>query len=125
MATRRSRPGDRPAFSERCPRRRRHPLRRPLNWPRYLKERKLAEGTVAYYWYPHPRDIEAGFATHCEPLGQDYAEAIQRAAKLNAHLDAWRHGRSGVKDLDIPARYGSVIWLFERYRRSPAFERVS
>ena len=90
-----------------------------------MKERKLATGAVAYYWYPHARDIEAGFATHCEPLGQDFADAIARATLLNAHLDSWRHSRGSIKDLDATLRFGTVTWLFERYRRSPAFERVS
>jgi integrase len=44
---------------------------------------------------------------------------------LNAHFDSWRNGRHSVKDLDLGPRFGTMAWLFERYRRSPAFERVS
>jgi hypothetical protein len=64
---------------------------------------------------------KAGFAQ----LGQHVGRAIERAAQLNEHLDAWRDGRGAVKSLDVGRRFGTVAWLFERYRRSPAFERVS
>ena len=100
-------------------------MKRPLDWPRYMKERRLADGGIGYYWYPHPRDIDAGFTTRCEPLGRDYAGALERARMLNRQLDAWRAGRVAVKDLDLSARFGTVAWMFERYRRSVAFERVS
>ena len=106
-------------------RRRRRAVRRPLDWLRYMKERRLADGSIAYYWYPHPRDLLAGFATRCEPLGRDYGSAIERARMLNLHLDAWRAGRAGIKCLDVGPRFGTVAWLFERYFRSPAFDRVS
>jgi hypothetical protein len=29
------------------------------------------------------------------------------------------------KELDLSPRFGTIAWLFERYRRSPEFERVS
>src|SRR5436190_22032478 len=90
-----------------------------------MKERRLAGGSTGYYWYPHLRDLLAGFGTRCEPLGRDYGSAIERARMLNLHLDAWRAGRAGVKDLDLSARFGTVAWLFERYLRFPAFDRVS
>jgi len=36
----------------------------------------------------------------------------------------WRHGRGEAKNLDTGPRFGTVAWLFERYRRSVAFARV-
>jgi len=98
-------------------------VRRPLDWPRYMKERRLADGSVGYYWVPHERDIAAGFTLLGEALGRSYADAIARAAKLNVHLDSWRAERGQPKELDLSARYGTVAWLFERYQRSAACER--
>jgi hypothetical protein len=90
-----------------------------------MKERRLADGFVSYYWVPHERYIAAGFTLRGEALGKHYADAIARAAELNAHLDSWRAGRGQPKDLDLSARYGTLSWLLERYRRSAAYERVS
>jgi integrase len=100
-------------------------MRRPLNWPRYLRERRLGGGSIGYYWYPNKRDVAAGFMTSCEPLGDNYALAIERAILLNKQLDAWRAGVGAERGLDLGPRFGTLTWLFERYRRSAAFERVS
>jgi integrase len=88
-------------------------------------EKRLKDGRTAYYWSPPGRDLTAGFTLHREALGPDYGAAIDRAAQLNEHLDAWREGRGAVKSLEAGRLFGTVAWLFERYRRSPAFERVS
>jgi hypothetical protein len=90
-----------------------------------MLEKRLRDGRVAYYWSPHKRDMESGCPIRREALGIDYGAAIERAKLLNMHLDAWRQGRSSVKSLDTSPRFGTVAWLLERYRRSPAFERVS
>jgi integrase len=100
-------------------------MRRPLDWPRYMKARRLADGSVGYYWVPHERDVANGFTLKGEALGKSYGDAIERARALNAHLDAWRGGRGGENNLDHGPRFGTLAWLFERYRRSAAFERVS
>ena len=68
---------------------------------------------------------QQAFPIDSEILGSDYAVAVDRANMLNAHYDSWRQGRHAVKDLDLSPRLGTVAWLFERYRRSPALERVS
>jgi hypothetical protein len=100
-------------------------MRRPLDWPRYMKARRLADGSVGYYWVPHERDVAAGFTLAGEPLGKNYGEAMERAQALNGHLDAWREHQAEVKNVDNSPRFGSLTWLFERYRRSAAFGRVS
>jgi integrase len=96
-----------------------------VDWPRYLVVRRLKKGDLAYYWTPRPKDLNDGFTIQCEALGPSYGAAIDRAATLNAHLDAWRQGRADVKGLDAGLRFGTVKWLFERYRGSAAFTRVS
>lgn len=106
-------------------RRRGRPLRKPLDWPRYMVARRLRSSEISYYWTPRRRDLDQGFSIHGEALGSSYGAAIERAAALNAHLDAWRQGRGQLKGLDSGPRFGTIMWLFERYRRSPAFTRVS
>ena len=90
-----------------------------------LVERRLSDGSITYYWRVRKKDRAAGFPIHGEVLGLDYALAVDRARMLNAHYDAWRHSRGDAKDIDKGPRFGTVKWLFERYRRSPAFEPVS
>src|SRR4029077_10489114 len=75
-------------------------IRRPMNWPRYMVQRVLSDGSVAYYWNPITTDTKAGFTLGREALGKDYAAAIARAEQLNLHLDAWRAGRGETKDID-------------------------
>ena len=87
--------------------------------------KRLRDGGTAYYWSPHKRDIAAGCTIRREALGPDYGAAIARAELLNLQLDAWRNGRNAIKSLDTSNRFGTVEWLFETYRRSPAFTRVS
>lgn len=89
-------------------------------------EKKLRDGSVAYYWNPLPRDRRKGFTLHSEALGNDYATACERANLLNAHLMDWRAGREATKDLDTQPGHGTVDWLVERYLRSdPWNEDVS
>src|SRR5262249_19368336 len=118
-------PSDRSVDHQEARRRRRLVVRRPLGWPRYMVERRLSDGSIAYYWRVRAKDRAAGFPIDSEVLGPDYAAAVERVSMLNAHYDSWRQGRHAVKDLDLNSRFGTVAWLFERYRRSAAFERVS
>jgi hypothetical protein len=76
-------------------------------------------------WAPWTDDIKAGFTIGREALGQDYALAIARAAQLNQHLDVWRAGRGETKDIDLRPSFGTLEWLVERYKRSPAWKKVS
>lgn len=97
---------------------------KPEGWPRYMIARRLKSGDTAYYWEPRSKDTAAGCPIQGEPLGKSYAEAKGRADLLNTHLDAWRGGQGAVKILD-PARVGTLRWLVERYKRSPAWDKVS
>jgi hypothetical protein len=119
MAKRGAGPSDRSADPQKRPRRRRLAVRRPLGWPRYMVERRISDGSITYYWRVRAKDRAAGFPIDSEVLGSDYATAVDRANMLNAHYDAWRQGRHAAKDMDLSPRFGSITWLFERYRRSP------
>jgi hypothetical protein len=85
--------------------------------------KRLSGGAVAYYWSPHKRDKQAGFTLDREALGPDYGIAVERAAILNAHLDAWRQGRNVERIADAQPGYGTLGWLFDQYRRSSLYQK--
>jgi hypothetical protein len=76
-----------------------------------MKSRRLADGSIGYYWVPQERDAAAGFTLRGEPLGKSYGDAIERAALLNEHLDAWREGRGIERNLDHGPGFGTMAWL--------------
>jgi integrase len=88
-------------------------------------EKRLSGNQTAYYWNAPTLYVNAGFTLSREPLGGNYSRAVERAVELNQHLDAWREGRGGVKDLDLQPGFGTLGWLVERYKRSRAWEKVS
>lgn len=98
---------------------------KPMSWPRYMVEKRLKDGAVAYYWSPRTADRKAGFTLHAEALGHDFAQAKLRADSLNLHLDDWRRNQGAERTLDTQAGFGTLDWMVERYRRSPAWQRVS
>lgn len=100
-------------------------IRKPADWPRYMVDRRLRDGSTAYYWTPRPKDIAAGFPLSGEALGPHYGQACERAGTLNAHLDAWRGAAAKPADIDQSHRFGTLGWLVERYRRSAAWDKVS
>lgn len=96
---------------------------KPAGWPRYMQQKQLRDGSVAYYWSPQVRDLRKGCLVHPEALGPDYGAAIERARLLNVHLDAWRAGH-GTQKLEPDRRgFGTVGWLFDRYQKSSVYER--
>ena len=95
---------------------------KPAGWPKYMLAKRLKGGAVAYYWNPPVRDLAAGFSLDREALGQDYARALERASLLNQHLDSWRRADSNKIEEAQPC-YGSVGWLFDKYRRSRVFQQ--
>ena len=108
------------------PRRHRRPrMNRPPGYPRYMREKTLKDGTVAYYWEAPTIYRKAGFTIESAALGSDYGSAIARAAELNLHLKSWREGRGGARELDLRPGFGTLEWLVERYKRSPAWDKVS
>ena len=67
-------------------------------------------GIAAFYWVPHERDRQAGFTLEGEALGSNFEAAAARARLLNAHLDAWREGRSVPTDVALAHRVGTIDW---------------
>jgi len=96
---------------------------KPIGWPRYMLEKPLKGGGIGYFWNPQKRDIDAGFTLHREALGPDYSQAVARANMLNAQLDAWREGRGAEHVPEAQPGYGTMGWLFDRYRRSRPYQR--
>src|SRR5262249_57546158 len=110
---------------DRNPRHRRSRVMKPKSWPRYMIEKRLRDGTIAYYWRATSRDLNAGFTVSGEPLGPDYATARERAELLNRHLDAWREGRGTSKDLDLRPGFATLGCLVRPPQRLPPLPPVS
>lgn len=99
---------------------------KPAGWPRYMTAKRLKDGRTAYYWAPQTRDLKAGCKLRAESLGHDYGQAKERADMLNRLLDAWHQGRSADPScLDDQPGFGTLDWLVERYKRTPAWARIS
>jgi hypothetical protein len=47
----------------------------------------------------------------------DIGAAIARANELNRHLDSWRSSIGCVRALDLQPGFGTLEWLFERYKQ--------
>jgi hypothetical protein len=99
-------------------------VKRPVGWPRYMTERRLADGTASYYWHPNRRDVAAGFTIHCESLGASYGAAIDRANLLNRMLDDWRAGRQEAPE-EEKWRFGSLGWMFAAFEQTSSWEELS
>ena len=88
---------------------------------RYLESRPLAGGRVAYYYNPK-KDLRAAGVLDRQPLGEDLAEAIAKAERLNAIADEYRAAKKRGEELKHDQKKpGSIAALFEEYRKSKAF----
>jgi hypothetical protein len=91
-----------------------------------MREKRLRNGRIAYFWEPPSIYVRQGFKGEAEALGSNYAEASERAQLLTDYLDDWRKGRVAGQAEEVRRGFGTVAWLFDRYLKSPAFEeRVS
>jgi hypothetical protein len=61
--------------------------------PRYVQMRRLADGSVAYYWCRPWWARGADCALKNEALGKHLDSLRDRAEVLNAKLDTWRLSR--------------------------------
>jgi hypothetical protein len=98
-----------------------------------VEVRRLADGSVAFYFRIPTYYRELGCEIANEPLGTSYGAACDedgkggRAATLNALFDEWNAGRKGEPiEQAKHARYGTVDWLFRQYKTEKAYtEKVS
>ena len=86
---------------------------------RYLETRRLADGSIGYYYVP-PRGARRAGVLSTEPLGRDPVEAARKAQERNRQLDEWRTGTE-LGGTEGPAK-GSIAWLIERFEDSRQFK---
>ena len=106
-------------------------LERPR--PRFVVPRVLKNGETAFYFVISKYYRKLGCTIPNEPLGTDYEAACGkdgksgRAAILNGLFDEWEAKRKGEPvDETRLARYGTIDWLFRRYKTEDAYtEKVS
>jgi integrase len=90
-------------------------------------QKKLSNGTIAYYYNVPSKYRVLKCPIGNEPLGSDFGKMKERADTLNGVFDEWNEQRKG---LPVTARsapkYGTVDWLFREYKLSKAFtEKVA
>jgi hypothetical protein len=101
--------------------------------PRFVEVRRLADGSIAFYFCIPKYYRKLGCEIANEPLGTNYEAAYGeegeggRAATLNALFDEWNGTCKGEPIEEAKnARYGSVDWLFRQYKMEKAYtEKVS
>jgi len=96
--------------------------RSALDLPRYVLRKPSPQGVRFFFNIPMWARAQ-GCPLRNEPLGTDYAEAVQRAETvLLPQFDAWRSGT------DVPvreiAKAGTLDWLFAEYRADRRFTRL-
>ena len=100
----------------------RHPANRPVNrsgsagmkppktalkLPRYCRRKPLKSGRWAYFFEPPTWARDQGCHVKAEPLGEDYAAAVERAEYvLLPAFDSWRS--RGLTDL-VPVRHHTGV----------------
>ena len=101
--------------------------------PRFVEVRRLANGSLGFYFRIPTYYRKLGCEIANEPLGINYEAACGqegkggRAATLNALFDEWNGQRRGEAiDQAKIARYGTIDWLFRQYKTEKAYtEKVS
>lgn len=94
--------------------------KKPRGWPRYMEDRRLKSGAVAYYWSPPSWAKKKGCVLRAEPLGKDFAAALDRCALLNRQWDAWRRG----SDEAVDTTPGTFKWLAAQFYEDRRFLRL-
>ncbi|MBX3488536.1 tyrosine-type recombinase/integrase [Parvibaculum sp.] len=92
---------------------------------RYLESRKIAGGRTGYYYNPKA-DLRAAGIVDRQPLGEDLAEAIAKAERLNAIVDEYRAAVRRGEELKVDRKEpGSIAHLFDEYQKSDSFNDTS
>jgi hypothetical protein len=99
------------------------PSRSALPLPRYVLRKPLKSGW-AYFFNVPIWARKAGCLIGNEPLGIDYAKAVERAETvLLPAFDSWRSG--GKSDIaPAPAAFGTLDWIFAEYRADRRFTKL-
>jgi hypothetical protein len=91
------------------------PRRSALPLPRYVR-RKPLKGGWGYFFDVPTWARQAGCTVENEPLGSDYAAAVERAETvLLPAFDSWRSG-GGTDVVSDGAKPGTLDWMFAEYR---------
>ena len=99
----------------------RRQVKREANWPRYMKSKRLADGSVAYYWAPHERDRAAGFT-----LGRSRSAKITRrqlsaqASSINTSTIG-AMARTFLKTAPMIDACGTIDWWHHEFFASDPF----
>jgi len=100
-------------------------LRTALPLPRYVLRKPRKDGMWAYFFNPPMWARRAGCPVGTEPLGTDYAEAVQRAETvLLPAFDSWRSGGATDAQVGRIIKAGTLDWLFAEYRADRRFTRL-
>jgi hypothetical protein len=97
--------------------------RSALPLPRYVLPKRLKSG-LGYFFNVPTWARKAGCPMSNEPLGTDYAKAVERAETvLLPALDSWRTGGQSDETPPVPA-FGTLDWIFAEYRADRRFTRL-
>src|SRR5689334_10660718 len=97
-------------------------FRKPLGWPKLMRGKLLANGSVAYYWDIPSWAKKAGCMLRAEALGTDYGTAKRRCDELlNPQFDCWRL----KNEPPLPSfTSGTFDWLVAVYKSNPKFTEL-
>jgi hypothetical protein len=99
--------------------------RSALRLPRYVLRKPLKGGTWAYFFNVPMWARAAGCPVRNEPLGADYAAAVERAETvLLPAFDSWRTGGATDAVASVGATYGTLDWVFAEYRADRRFTKL-
>jgi len=87
---------------------------------RYLLEKTLADGEIAYYYNAPKKAVSAGILERCD-LGVDKAIAVGKAEAYNRLYDEWRSG-DAASSAYLPA---SIGWLIDAYLESGWYTKLA
>src|SRR3990167_5220763 len=98
--------------------------RSALPLPRYTLRRRL-KSSVAYFFNVPTWARKAGCPISNEPLGDDYQAAVARAETvLLPAFDSWRTGGASDSAPAVPAKIGTLDWVFAEYRGDRRFSKL-
>jgi hypothetical protein len=99
------------------------PPRSALPLPRYVQRKPLKSGW-GYFFNVPSWARKAGCRVSNEPLGTDYAKAVERAETvLLPAFDSWRSG--GLSDNKEPTgMFGTLDWIFAEYRADRRYSKL-